>query len=355
MATIAAYPRDRARANGVWPARAASGRGASIVHNARMNLSLWQRMSPHRLLQASIVAALFTIALKMAAWHVTGSVGLLSDALESFVNLAAATFALAMVTIARRPPDDGHPYGHTKAEYFSSGFEGILILGAALAIAWAAIGRLLAPQPLAAPGLGLGLSVASALVNGGLAVLMRRAARAHLAAGVAGAEAVEADARHLMTDVYTTAGVVLGVGAVFLTGWLWLDPLIALAVAANIVREGLHLIRRASDGLMDHALDPQLQAEIERVLADFTGKVQQPGVLRFDHVATRRAGQRRFVDLHMHLPASWPLGRAAALRAEVEQALMQAVPGLRATIELLPYGVETHFFDQDPDQKEPRP
>lgn len=318
-----------------------------IVHNAVMNAPLWQRVSPQRLLQASIAAALCTIVLKMAAWHVTGSVGLLSDGLESFVNLAAAVFALAMVTIARRPPDDDHPFGHTKAEYFSSGFEGILILGAALAIAWAAIGRLLSPQPLEAPGLGLGLSVASALVNGGLALLMRRAARVQQEAGVAGAEAVEADARHLMTDVYTTAGVVVGVGLVFATGWLVLDPLIALAVAANIVREGLHLIRRASDGLMDHALDPQVQTEIDRVLERFTARSSPLDKLRFDHVATRRAGHRHFVDLHMHLPASWSLGRAAALRGEVEQALMRAVPGLRASIQLLPYGVEAHFFDEE--------
>jgi cation diffusion facilitator family transporter len=312
-----------------------------------MNASPWQRLSPDRLLQASVAVALLTIALKMGAWYVTGSVGLLSDGLESFVNLAAATFALAMVTIARRPPDDDHPYGHTKAEYFSSGFEGILILGAAAAIAWTALERLLAPRPLEAPGLGLGLSVASALLNGALAGLMRRAARAHRAAGVAGAEAVEADARHLMTDVYTTVGVVLGVGAVFLTGWLWLDPLIALAVAANIVREGLHLVRRASDGLMDHALDPRVQAEIDRVLEDFVARQDAPGVLRFDHVATRRAGQRRFVDLHMHLPAAWSLGRAAALRGEVEQALMAAVPGLRASIQLLPYGVEARAVAEE--------
>lgn len=305
-----------------------------------MNTPLWQRLSPRQLLLASIVAAVVTIALKTAAWHVTGSVGLLSDALESFVNLAAAIFALAMVTIAQRPADDDHPYGHTKAEYFSSGFEGILILGAALAIAWTAVGRLLAPQPLEAPGLGLALSIASAALNGGLALLMQRAARAHHTAGVAGAEAVEADARHLMTDVYTTAGVVVGVGAVYFTGWLWLDPLIALAVAANIVREGLHLMRRASDGLMDSALDPQLQGEIERVLAGFDDPEGGPP-LRFDHIATRRAGQRRFVDLHLHLPASWSLGRAAALRGSVEQALMQAVPGLRATIQLLPSDVET--------------
>jgi len=314
-----------------------------------MSTSLWQRISPRQLLLASIVAAVVTIALKTTAWQVTGSVGLLSDALESFVNLAAATFALAMVTIAQRPADDDHPYGHTKAEYFSSGFEGILIFGAALAIGWTAIERLLAPQPLEAPGLGLALSIASALLNGGLAVLMRRAARMHHAAGVAGAEAVEADARHLMTDVYTTAGVVVGVGAVYLTGWLWLDPLIALAVAVNIVREGLHLMRRASDGLMDHALAPAQQADIERVLAGFVNPAR-PGQLRFDHVTTRRAGQRRFVDLHLHLPASWSLGRAAALRGQVEQALMQAVPGLRATIQLLPSDVET-YLDEEGDLK----
>lgn len=309
-----------------------------------MNTAPWSRLSPRQLLLASVVAAVLTIALKLAAWWVTGSVGLLSDAMESFVNLAAAVFALVMVTIAQRPADAEHPYGHTKAEYFSSGFEGTLILVAALAIGWTAAARLLAPQPLEAPGLGLGLSIASAALNGGLAVVMRRAAHAHAEAGLAGSEAVEADARHLMTDVYTTAGVVLGVGAVYLTGWLWLDPLIALAVAANIVREGLHLIRRASDGLMDHALAPALQADIERVLASFTTR-EPPGVLRFDHVTTRRAGQRRFVDLHLHLPAAWSLGRAAALRDGVERALMDAVPGLRATIQLLPNDVEAVAAD----------
>ncbi len=304
-----------------------------------MKSAPWPRLSPRQLLLASVGAAVVTIALKTLAWYVTGSVGLLSDALESFVNLAAAIFALAMVTIAQRPADEDHPYGHTKAEYFSSGFEGTLILVAALGIGWAATQRLMSPQPLEAPGLGLGLSVASALINGGLALAMRRAAQSHLEAGMAGAEAVEADARHLMTDVYTTAGVVVGVGAVYLSGWLWLDPLIALLVAANILREGVHLIRRASAGLMDHALPPTLQADIEAVLAEFTA-AEQPGVLRFDHVTTRRAGQRRFVDMHLHLPATWSLGRAAALRESVERALMDAVPGLRATIELLPSDVE---------------
>lgn len=314
--------------------------------NVRMSSAVSVWWTPRRLLLASVVVAVLTIALKTLAWYVTGSVGLLSDALESFVNLASAVFALAMVTIAQRPADDDHPYGHTKAEYFSSGFEGVLILGAALAIGWTAVGRLLNPQDLEAPGLGLGLSVVSAALNGLLAGLMLRASRMHRRQGVAGAEAVEADARHLLTDVYTTGGVVLGVGLVFLTGWLWLDPVVALLVAANIVREGLHLIRRASDGLMDHALDPELQRRIDEVLAQFIDP-QRPDLLRFDHVSTRRAGQRRFVDLHMHMPPNWTLRRAAALRISVEQALMSAVPGLRATIQLLPGDVEAHFHDKE--------
>lgn len=303
-------------------------------------------LTPRRLLLASVVAALLTIALKTLAWYVTGSVGLLSDAMESLVNLASALFALAMVTIAQRPADDDHPYGHTKAEYFSSGFEGVLIFGAALAIGWAAVGRLLSPQPLESPGLGLGLSVLSAAINGGLALVMLRASRHHHDQGVAGSEAVQADARHLMTDVYTTGGVLVGVGLVYVTGWLWLDPVVALLVAANIVREGVHLMKRASDGLMDHALDPELQSRIDQVLAQFADPAQ-PQTLRFDHVSTRRAGQRRFVDLHLHLPPNWTLRQAAALRGKVERALMAEVPGLQARIELLPGDVEAVFHEMD--------
>lgn len=306
-------------------------------------------LTPRRLLGASVVAALATIALKTLAWYVTGSVGLLSDALESLVNLASAIFALVMVTIAQRPADDDHPYGHTKAEYFSSGFEGVLIFGAALAIGWTAIDRLMAPQPLEAPGLGMSLSVLSAALNGGLALVMLWAARHHRERGVTGGEAVEADARHLMTDVYTTGGVLVGVGLVYVTDWLWLDAVVALMVAANIVREGVHLMKRASDGLMDHALEPELQDRIDDVLAGFLDPAQ-PELLRFDHVITRRAGQRRYVDLHMHLPPNWSLRRAATLRGDVEQALMTAVPGLRAKIELLPGDVEARFHEEQDDR-----
>ena len=289
-------------------------------------------------LKLSVAVALATIALKTAAWWVSGSVGLLSDALESLVNLAGATFALAMVTIAARPPDDDHPYGHHKAEYFSSGFEGVLIGAAALAIVWTAVQRLLNPQPLEALGLGLALSVLASVLNGALAwSMLRKAREVH-------SVALEGDARHLMTDVWTTAGVVLGLGAVAATGWTWLDPLLAIAVAANILREGLRLVRRSVGGLMDEALDARSQAAIQQVLDGFA----HPAI-RFDHLTTRRAGQRRFADLHMHMPAGWTLRRAAALRGEVEQALMSAVPGLRATIQLLPMDVEAHLDDpRDP-------
>ncbi|MFZ4652590.1 MAG: cation diffusion facilitator family transporter [Rubrivivax sp.] len=285
-------------------------------------------------LKLSVAVALATIVLKTLAWWLTDSVGLLSDALESLVNLAGAIFALAMVTVAAQPPDVDHPYGHHKAEYFSSGFEGVLITVAALAIIWAAAHRLSDPQPIEQVGLGLALSVLSSALNGGLAWAMLRKAREMRSM------ALEADARHLVTDVWTSAGVVVGILAVVGTGWLWLDPVIAIAVALNILREGVALVMRSADGLMDRALEPEVRAEIERTLDVFRHQA-----IRFDHVTTRRAGQRRFVDLHMHMPAGWTLGRAAALRTSVEQALMSAVPGLRATIQLLPMDVEAHFDD----------
>ncbi len=285
-------------------------------------------------LKLSVAVAISTILMKAGAWWLTGSVSLLSDALESLVNLAGASFALLMVTVAAQPADDEHPYGHHKAEYFSSGFEGGLILVAALAIVWAAAQRLITPQPLQQLGWGLSLTVLSSVVNAALAWAMLRKARE------VRSMALEGDARHLFTDVWTSAGVVLGLLAVVATGWLWLDPLVAIAVAANIVREGLSLVRRSIDGLMDRALEPQVLAEIEKTLDGF----KHP-TLRFDHISTRRAGARRFVDLHMHMPGGWSLARAAALRTSVEQALMSAVPGLRASIQLLPSNVEAHVDD----------
>jgi cation diffusion facilitator family transporter len=307
-----------------------------------VTLDKW--LSPKGLLWASVVVACITIALKTLAWHLTDSVGLLSDAMESVVNLASAVFGLMMVTVAAKPPDEDHPYGHHKAEYFSSGFEGILIVVAALGIIWAASHRIFDPQPLEQVGLGLALSVASSALNGLLAWVMFRAAKTHRSI------ALEADARHLVTDVWTSAGVVLGIALVSYSGWLWLDAVVAIGVALNILKEGWHLIWTASQGLMDEALEPDVQARITAVLQDLSLNRDEEGappvkVIHFDHVISRKAGQRRFVDLHMHMPAEWTLGHAASLRGKVERTLMEAVPGLRVTIQLLPNGVEAHMDD----------
>ena len=289
-------------------------------------------MKPRNLLRLSVVVAVLTIVLKTLAWWLTGSVGLLSDALESFVNLAGAMFALAMVTIAERPADEDHPYGHHKAEYFSAGFEGILVIGASVAIMWAAVLRLFNPQPLEQLSWGLLLSLVSTGFNGLLAWVMFRSARQHRSM------ALEGDAKHLMTDVWTSAGVVLGLIAAKWTGWLWLDAAVAIGVALNILVQGGQLVWQSSQGLMDKALDSSERERIDAVLHDFA---QQPG-LQFDNISTRSAGERSFVDLHMHVPGQWTVQRAAQLRAEIEAALLQAVPGLYVRIETLPKGMETH-------------
>ena len=296
-------------------------------------------LTPKALLGASVGVAVVTIALKTLAWWLTDSVGLLSDAMESLVNLASAMFGLLMVTVAERPADEDNPYGHHKAEYFSSGFEGILIIVAGLGIVWAAAHRLVDPQPLEQVGLGLALSVASSALNGVLAWVMFYSAKLHRSM------ALDADARHLVTDVWTSVGVVVGILLVSFTGWLWLDAVVAIGVALNILREGAHLIWRSSQGLMDEAVEPAVRQANQAVLDGFVARSAGGDTLRFDHVTTRKAGQRQFVDLHLHMPAAWTLGEAAALRTQVEQALMQAVPGLRATIQLLPSDVEAHLDD----------
>ena len=289
-------------------------------------------MQVKTLLRLSVATAIAAIGMKSLAWWVTGSVGLLSDAMESFVNLASALFALAMVTIAERPADVDHPFGHTKAEYFASAFEGLLIAAAAIVIVWTALHRFMNLQPLDAVGLGVALTVASSLLNGLLAWKMMAASRQHRSI------ALEADARHLYADVWTSVGVIVGIVLVQLTGWLWLDPVVAIGVAANIVREGARVVFMSIDGLMDKALEPEVQARIDRTLAGFSDSS-----VRFDDMVTRRAGRRRFLDVHMHVPSTWTLGRAAALRGQVEQALMNEIDGLRASIQLLPKDVEAQF------------
>lgn len=263
----------------------------------------------------SIAAALATIALKTAAWWLTGSVGLLSDALESGVNLAGALMALAMLTVAAQPPDDDHAYGHGKAEYFASGFEGFLILAAAVGIGVAAVDRLLHPQPIEQVGIGLAVSVLASLINLGTARVLLAAGREHRSI------TLEADAHHLMTDVWTSAGVLVGVGAVALTGWLWLDPVLALLVAANIVWTGWQLLRRSTAGLMDAALPPEQHAAVVAVLDGYRAQGIDYHALR-----SRQAGARCFVTVHVLVPGAWSVQRGHDLLEEIEADIRRAIP-----------------------------
>lgn len=301
------------------------------MHNSNApTSSKW--LQPHNLLRISVLVALLTIVLKTLAWWLTGSVGLLSDALESFVNLAGAMFALTMVTVAKRPADTEHPYGHHKAEYFSAGFEGVLVIGASLAIAWAALSRLWSPQPLEQLSWGLMLSLLSTVFNGLLAWVMLRSSRKYRSMALAG------DAKHLLTDVWTSVGVVVGLLAAAWTGWLWVDALVALVVAMHICVQGLQLVWQSSQGLMDQALDAPQRLRIDNLLDSFARRSE--GV-SFDNISSRQAGERSFVDFHMHVPGQWSVQRAAQLRTEIEEALLQAIPGLYARIELLPVGMNT--------------
>lgn len=273
----------------------------------------------------SIAAALATIGLKTCAWWLTGSVGLLSDALESLVNLAGAVMALWMLHVAAQPADERHAYGHGKAEYFSSGFEGLLILAAALSIAWTAIGRLLDPQPLEAVGIGLAVSVAASLVNLLTARVLLAAGRAHHSI------TLEADAHHLMTDVWTSVGVILGVGAVALTGWLWLDPVLALLVAANIVWTGVQLLRRSAAGLMDAALPPEQRQAVEAVLATY-----QAQGLGFHALRSRQAGARVFISVHVLVPGQWTVQQGHDLVEQIEADIRRALPRAHVLTHLEP-------------------
>ncbi len=242
----------------------------------------------------SIAAALATILLKGWAWWLTGSVGLLSDALESFVNLAGAMMALAMLTLAALPADDNHAHGHGKAKYFSSAFEGFLILVAAVSIAYAAIERLLNPQPIEAVGIGLAVSVVASVINLATSRILMRVGKKFRSI------TLEADARHLLTDVWTSVGVIIGVGLVWVTGWLWLDPVIAILVAMNIVWTGWQLLQRSAAGLMDVSIPEEELKAIESVLDGY----RQQG-LAFHALRTRQAGTRAFVTLHVLVPGAW--------------------------------------------------
>jgi cation diffusion facilitator family transporter len=282
----------------------------------------------------SIAAALATIGLKGAAYLVTGSVGLLSDALESGVNLAAAIVALIALSAAARPEDEDHRYGHSKAEYFSSGFEGALILLASASIIYASTRRFLDPQPIERIGIGAAIAIVAALINLFVARMLFRAGHQHESI------TLEADAHHLMSDVWTSAGVVLGVGAAALTGWQRLDPIIAVLVALNIMRTGTSILRRSLMGLLDTAIPEELQQKISGILARHAGD----GV-RFHALRTRQAGAWRFIDFHVLVPGNWSVQRGHDLLERIEEEVRAAVPNSSVFTHLEPIEDPASFAD----------
>ncbi len=278
-----------------------------------------------RVVWLSVGAGFATLALKGLAYLLTGSVGLLSDAAESLINILAALTTLVTLRFAERPPDETHHYGHEKAEYFSSGLEGGLILIAALAILYTAVRRLLAPQPLHDLSWGLAVALLAALINAGVARLLLHVAEQE------DSIALEAEARHLLSDVWTSVGVVLGVGMVALTGWYVLDPLVAIAVALNILRMGVSLAFRSVAGLMDTALPPEDLRAIHEAIVETIGPNAAYHALR-----TRKAGPRRFVDFHLLVPGEMTVQESHDLAEAVEKAIQARLPNTQVTIHVEP-------------------
>ena len=287
----------------------------------------------------SIGAAVATITLKSLAYLLTGSVGLLSDAAESIVNLIGAIVALIMLTIAARPADDDHAFGHSKAEYFSSGIEGVLIVIAAISIAVTAIERLANPQPLEQAGIGLLVAVVASAINFSVSRVLAKAGKQY------NSITLEADAKHLMTDVWTSVGVIGAVAAVAITNWLWLDSIIALAVAVNILWSAYGLIKRSAQGLMDSALPAEEQAAIKKILDAYTA----PGV-QFHAVRTRQAAARRFVSFHVMVPGSWPVQQGHDLLEKIEQEIRSALPDVTLNTHLEPVEDPASLADAELDR-----
>ncbi len=292
------------------------------------------RSSLTRYAWLSIAAAIATIGLKGFAYFLTGSIGLLSDAVESIVNLLGAIIALSMLIIAAHPPDKEHPYGHSKAEYFACGAEGILILVAAVGIAITAVHRIISPRPLEQAGAGLILSTVASLINLGVARVLLHVGK------TSNSITLEADARHLMTDVWTSAAVIGGVGAVALTGWKVVDPAIALAVAANIVWTGYQLIQRSVSGLMDTALPAEEHQIISKILDGY----RQQGI-QFHSLRTRQAAGRRFISIHVLVPGKWTTHRGHHLVDKIEVDICSALPGATVFTHLEP--VEDPLSSED--------
>jgi cation diffusion facilitator family transporter len=282
------------------------------------------------------------MGLKALAYFLTGSVGLLSDALESLVNLAGALMALAMLTVAARPADEDHAYGHSKAEYFSSGVEGTLILIAAVSIIAAAIPRLITPRPLEQVGLGLAVSVGASVINLIAAIILSRAGKQFHSI------TLEANAHHLMTDVWTSVGVLAGVGVVAVTGWERLDPIVAFIVAANIIWSGIRIVRESALGLMDTALPPEEQEILKKVLKPYTEKGVQYHALR-----TRQSGSRRFASMHVLVPDTWTVLDGHQLLEKLEADIRHALPSITVFTHLEPLNDPTSFEDTNLDREEP--
>jgi len=297
-------------------------------------------MALERYAWLSVAAALATITLKTLAWWLTGSVGLLSDALESLVNLAAAVLALAMLRLAAAPPDENYPYGFSKAEYFSAGIEGALIVIAAGGITWAAVPRLVTPQPLDMPLAGLSLTVVATAINLAVALVLLRAGRAHHSI------TLEADGRHLMTDVWTSAAVLVGVALVFFTGWLRLDALIALAVSVHILWTGFSLMRRSVRGLLDPAISTEDQSEVTRLFQEYSRRY---GV-SFHALRTRQAGARRFVSFHLLVPDAWTVAEAHRLSEEIEARMRSMVANAAIFTHIEPISDPASYDDQELDR-----
>ena len=292
---------------------------------------------PYTLL--SIAAAILTIGLKTGAYLVTDSVGLLSDALESCINLVAAVVAFWALSFAAKPADVEHPFGHTKAEYFSSGLESALIMVAAIGIAIAAWDRLLSPHPLEQIGLGLGLSLIATAINGGTAWVLLRAGKRFRSI------TLRADAHHLLTDVWTSAGVLIGIGLVKLTGWLILDPIIALLVAANIIWVGVRLLRETGSELLDRSIPADERNQIKTLMMPY----EQQGT-QFHALKTRGAGSRRFISFHVLVPGAWTVYQGHQLCEELELAIIQQLPGSYVITHLEPQENPESWTDQELDR-----
>jgi cation diffusion facilitator family transporter len=296
--------------------------------------------SPRRYAVLSIVAAVLTIGLKLGAYFITGSVGLFSDAAESVVNLVAAVAALWALLYASRPPDEEHAFGHDKAEYFSSGLESALILIAAVWIGITAWDRLMDPQPLHNVGIGLSITLVAAAINGLVALIILRAGRRLRSI------TLQADAQHLLTDVWTSLGVVLGIATVHVTGWLVLDPLIGLLVTANILWTGVRLLRDTAQGLLDRALPPEDREVISRVLSRY----EEKGI-KFHALRTRASGPRRFISMHVLVPGEWTVQQGHDLSEQIEKDLAEALPQSTFFIHIEPSEDPASFADQTLDRR----